>query len=87
MKRTKTPSPSLTAAPVLPSRRLRLPEAAEYLGITRRTLASNGWRIKHRIPTIAIGRALIFDTAALDRWLAQHVQRPVSTSFTSPLAG
>jgi len=57
------------------SRRLRLPEAAEYLGVTRRTLASTGWRIKHRIPTIAIGRALVFDTAALDGWLAQHAVR------------
>jgi predicted DNA-binding transcriptional regulator AlpA len=73
MKHPKTLSPSLTPAPAVPSRRLRLPDAAVFLGITRRTLASKGWRIKHRVPTIAIGRALVFDTGALDRWLAQHV--------------
>ncbi len=69
MRNTKTPTPAL------PSRRLRLPEAAEFLGVTRRTLASRGWRIKHRIPTIAIGRALVFDTGALERFLAQHAVR------------
>ncbi len=67
--------PTAALTPTVPSRRLRLAEAAQYLGVTRRTLASRGWRIKHKIPHIAIGRALVFDTGALDRWLAQRAVR------------
>jgi excisionase family DNA binding protein len=56
-------------------RRFRVKEAADYLGISNRSLASRGWRFRHGIPTLKVGRALVFDQAALDRWLAKHAER------------
>jgi predicted DNA-binding transcriptional regulator AlpA len=55
--------------------KLRTRAAARYTGLSARTLASRGWRLKHGLPTIRIGRALVFDSAALDRWLAKHAER------------
>ena len=55
----------------LPSR-FRLLPAARHLGVAPRSLASAAWRRKHGIPTLRIGRALIFERDALDRWLAAH---------------
>ncbi len=56
-------------------RRFRVGPAAEYLGVSPRSLGSRGWRLRHGIPTLKIGRALVFDKAALDRWLAKHAER------------
>jgi hypothetical protein len=57
--------------------RLRTKDAARYVGVSPRSLASRGWRLKHGLPTIRIGRALVFDSEALDRWLAKHAERRV----------
>lgn len=57
--------------------RLRLAAAAAYLGVSPRSLADRGWRRKHGIPCFKIGAAVIFDVAALDRWLARHAERPL----------
>lgn len=67
-------STSLSLSP-----RLRLPDAARYLGISPRSLADRGWRQRHGIPCFRVGRALVFDVAALDRWLARHAERPLRT--------
>jgi len=58
--------------------RLRLPQAAEYLGVSPRSLADRGWRLKHGIPAFKVGSILVFDRAALDRWLAKHQERRLS---------
>ena len=55
--------------------RLRLHDAAAYIGVSRRSLADRGWRRRHSIPSIKIGRAVVFDRAELDRWLANHKER------------
>lgn len=57
--------------------RLRLRDAASYLGISPRSLTDRGWRHKHDIPCFRVGRALVFDAVALDRWLARHAERPL----------
>ena len=57
--------------------RLRLKQAAEYLAVSPRSLADRGWRFKHGIPALKIGRAVVFDRLALDRWLARHQERPL----------
>jgi hypothetical protein len=55
--------------------RLRLREAAEYLAVSPRSLADRGWRLKHGIPCFRVGKAVVFDAAALDGWLARHQER------------
>jgi hypothetical protein len=55
--------------------KLRTKAAAKYTGLSARTLASRGWRLKHSVPTYRIGTALVFDSAALDRWLLKHAER------------
>lgn len=61
-------------------RLLTIQEAADYLGISRASLAGRGWRIKNRLPAIKIGRAVRFDLQMLDRWIERHREhaRPCS---------
>jgi glutathione S-transferase len=61
------------------SPRLRLADAARYLGVAPRSLASGAWRRRHRIPVLRIGRALIFETDFIDRWLEQHREKPTGS--------
>ena len=56
-------------------RLLTIQEAADYLGISRASLAGRGWRIKNRLPAIKIGRSVRFDKEALDRWIDRHRER------------
>ncbi len=60
--------------PSLPPR-LRLKAAAEYVGLSPKSLGDRGWRRRHGIPCLKIGRAVVFDRADLDRWLAKHKER------------
>jgi excisionase family DNA binding protein len=53
-------------------RLLTVQGAADYLGMSRVSLASRGWRIKNRLPAIKLGRAVRFDRQMLDRWIEQH---------------
>jgi hypothetical protein len=55
--------------------RLRTKEAARYIGVSYRSLNSRSWRLRHRVPAFRIGRILIFDQEALDRWMASHRER------------
>ena len=57
--------------------RLRVPTAAQYIGVSERSVASPNWRKRHGIPFFRVGRAIVFDRAALDRWLAKHAERRV----------
>ena len=70
--RTPTISPASTTTFVA---RLRLKEAAAYLAVSPRSLADRGWRLKHGIPCFRVGKAVVFDATALDRWLARHQER------------
>ena len=54
--------------------RLRVKPASDYIGVSHRSLASRDWRKKRNIPAIKIGRAVVFDRDALDRWLAKHTE-------------
>ncbi len=54
---------------------LRIPGAADFLDISPLSLANASWRRKLGIPTIKIGRAVLFDTAELRRWAARHRER------------
>jgi len=69
---SNTPQPQVILPP-----RLRLRQAAAHLGISPRSLADRGWRLKHGIPTLKVGRAVVFDRAALDAWLRRHAERPL----------
>ena len=50
-------------------------EAADYLGLSRASLAGRGWRIKNRLPVLKVGRSARFDKKALDRWIDRHRER------------
>jgi predicted DNA-binding transcriptional regulator AlpA len=54
---------------------LRIPAAADFIAVSPRSLANASWRRKLGIPTIKIGRAVVFDTAELRRWVARHRER------------
>ena len=56
-------------------RLLTIQEAADFLGISRVSLAGRGWRIKNRLPAIKVGRSVRFDKEALDRWIDRHRER------------
>ena len=56
-------------------RLLTIQEAADYLGISRASLAGRGWRIKNRLPAIKVGRSVRFDKEALERWIERHRER------------
>ncbi len=57
--------------------RFRIPQAAAYLGISPKSLADRGWRLRNGIPCSRIGRAVVFDPNQLDAWLARHRERPL----------
>ena len=60
-------------------RKIRRPEAAAYIGVSPRTLeqlaVTGGGPAFYKI-----GRAVVYDTAELDQWLAER--RRMSTSDT-----
>jgi excisionase family DNA binding protein len=56
-------------------RLLTVQEAADYLGMSRASLAGRGWRVKNRLPAIKIGQAVRFDIQMLDRWIERHRER------------
>jgi excisionase family DNA binding protein len=56
-------------------RLLTIQEAADYLGLSRASLAGRGWRIKNRLPAIKVGRSVRFDKESLDRWIDRHRER------------
>jgi len=56
-------------------RLLTVQEAADYLGMSRASLAGRGSRDKNRLPAIKIGRAIRFDLQMLDRWIERHQER------------
>ena len=61
-------------------KRFRVGAAAEYLGVSPRSLGSRGWRLRLGIPCYKVGSALVFDRVALDRWLAKHQERSIRES-------
>lgn len=61
-----------TPTPVQTGRLLDLPQLAEYLGLTERT-------IKHlvqtkQIPVTRLGRRLWFDVAAINKWVVRNTE-------------
>ncbi len=56
-------------------RLLTIQEAAEYLGLSAKSLAGRAWRIKNGLPAIKAGRSVRFDKEALDRWIDRHHER------------
>jgi excisionase family DNA binding protein len=74
--------PSLLKPRLLPERtekhrRLRVPEAADYIGISPDTL----YRLRATgdgPPFIRIGHVLLYDTRELDAWLAARTHRSIT---------
>lgn len=60
------------------TRRLRTPAAAKYVGLAESTLEKDRSSGILGIPFLKLGRAVAYDTAALNEWLAKH--RRSSTS-------
>lgn len=67
-----------------PSRRIRTPEAAQYLALAVPTLEKDRVTGELQIPYIKAGRAVVYDTAALDAWLAARSR--TNTSQPTPKA-
>jgi hypothetical protein len=59
-------------------RRLRQPAAAEYLGISERSLEIDRYRHNLGIPYIKCGKIILYDTSLLDRWMAVRVHNPIA---------
>lgn len=59
--------------PNLPTkRRVRTPEAASLLGLSTSTLEQDRVTGRLKIPFLKIGRAVVYDTDELERWLHGH---------------
>ena len=52
--------------------RLRTPEAAAFVGLSPATLEQDRTTGRLKIPFLKIGRAVVYDAAALEAWLQQH---------------
>jgi predicted DNA-binding transcriptional regulator AlpA len=61
-----------------PSRRIRTKAAAEHVGLSASTLEKDRHTGRLGIPYLKIGGAVVYDTAALDEWLATHVCQTTS---------
>jgi hypothetical protein len=61
----------LTTDQGISARYLNRAEAAAYLNVTPRWLATGGYRV---VPSLKFGRLVRYDPAELDRWAAE--QRP-----------
>ncbi len=70
MKRAPAPTACLTT-----SASVRVRDAARFLGVSHRSLNSRAWRLKHGVPALRLGRALVFDLAQLEAWLHRHSER------------
>jgi len=57
--------------PNLPSY-LRVRNAARYLAISPRSLADPAFRKRHNIPSLRLGRAVLFDMGQLTSWLKNY---------------
>jgi excisionase family DNA binding protein len=53
---------------------LNISEAAEFLGISKCTL--RGWSSKRRISFVRVGRRVLFDAAALIRFVQANTVEP-----------
>lgn len=60
------------------SRRIRTDAAAEYLGLSVSSLEKDRVSGQLKIPFIKAGRAVVYDTADLDAWLADRKRRSTS---------
>ena len=67
-----------SCGPVKQSRRLRTKAAADYVGLSTSSLEKDRVTGRLEIPYMKIGSAVIYDTAALDMWLAAHSRRSTS---------
>jgi len=59
---------------------MSLLDTADYIGISRYTLAK--YAREGRVPALKVGRRVLFDRDAIDRWLRHHELRPVGTVST-----
>lgn len=63
------------AARVPASPYLEADPAARYLRVSRWSLRNRSFRERHQIPTLTIGRRILFSRAELDTWLARRHQQ------------
>jgi hypothetical protein len=60
------------------SRRLKTDAAADYLGLSASLLEKDRVSGRLAIPYLKLGKAVVYDTAALDQWMAEHAHCAVS---------
>ena len=53
-----------------PLHRLTLSAAADHIGCSPLSLGNAAWRRRHDIPTLRLGRLVMFNRLDLDLWLA-----------------
>jgi excisionase family DNA binding protein len=46
--------------------------AARYLRVSRWSLRNRSFRERHQIPTLTVGRRILFSRAQLDAWLTER---------------
>jgi hypothetical protein len=54
------------------TRLLTVREAAQALRLSPGSLASRAFRARHRIPSVRLGRRLVFDARTLDEFIAAN---------------
>lgn len=65
---------------------LRVRDAARYLAISPRSLADPSFRKRHNIPTLRLGRAVLFDKDQLTSWLKNY-QKTLRQNSNEPSEG
>lgn len=70
---TRTPPAAAVAAPATAfPERMDSKQAGVYLGLSRATLEVDRCRRRLRVPYLKVGKRVLYERAALDRWLAQR---------------
>jgi hypothetical protein len=70
---SRTPPAAAVAAPVTASpERMDSKQAGAYLGLSPATLEVDRCRRRLRLPYLKVGKRVLYERAALDRWLAER---------------
>ncbi len=75
LKVHKPSQPVAAVAPITPTtfpERMSRAQAAEYLGLSPKTLCVEVCRRRLRVPYIKAGRKVVYERVALERWLAER---------------
>lgn len=65
------------------ARYLRVPDAARYLGVSRRTFYDH---VRKDVPCVKIGGVVAFDVTDLDAWAEAHKELPTQADERPPVS-